>query len=53
MKLAQNVNLEAVAKDIDGFVGLDIAALCNDLIKKGGKSNNFDHFPEITSKDFE
>ena len=28
MKLAENVDLEAVAKDTHGFVGSDVAALC-------------------------
>ncbi len=28
MKLAEDVNLEAVAKDTHGFVGADVAALC-------------------------
>jgi SpoVK/Ycf46/Vps4 family AAA+-type ATPase len=28
MKLAENVNLEDVAKDTHGFVGADVAALC-------------------------
>jgi transitional endoplasmic reticulum ATPase len=28
MKLAEDVDLEAVAKDTHGFVGADVAALC-------------------------
>ncbi len=30
MKLSEDVNLEAVAKDTHGFVGADIAALCTE-----------------------
>jgi transitional endoplasmic reticulum ATPase len=30
MKLAEDVNLEAVAKDTHGFVGSDVAALCTE-----------------------
>lgn len=30
MKLAEDVNLEAVAKDTHGFVGADVAALCTE-----------------------
>jgi transitional endoplasmic reticulum ATPase len=30
MKLAENVNLEDVAKDSHGFVGADVAALCTE-----------------------
>ncbi len=28
MKLSEDVDLEAVAKDCHGFVGADVAALC-------------------------
>ena len=28
MKLAEDVDLESVAKDTHGFVGADVAALC-------------------------
>jgi transitional endoplasmic reticulum ATPase len=28
MKLSEDVDLEAVAKDTHGFVGADVAALC-------------------------
>lgn len=30
MKLSENVNLEAIAKDTHGFVGADVAALCTE-----------------------
>jgi transitional endoplasmic reticulum ATPase len=30
MKLAENVNLEDIAKDTHGFVGADVAALCTE-----------------------
>ncbi|MGL4366802.1 MAG: ATP-dependent zinc metalloprotease FtsH [Brevinemataceae bacterium] len=49
MKLAENVNLDVIAKGTPGFTGADLANLANEAALKAGRENR----KEILGSDFE